>query len=60
MPTYDYRCFTCATIATITQPIHARQPNPKCRQCNQPMSRIYQAPGLTFKGTGWAHKESNR
>lgn len=57
MANYDYKCDACATKATIIQPIHAGLVNPKCPSCKKLMARDYTAPGVTFKGDGWAHKE---
>jgi putative FmdB family regulatory protein len=57
MPTYDYACKPCSTAATIISTINSKLAQPKCPLCKQPMTRTYQAPGVTFKGDGWAHKE---
>jgi putative FmdB family regulatory protein len=53
MPSYQFKCFDCSITAVITQPINASIPNPMCAQCKKPMQRIYTAPPVQFRGTGW-------
>lgn len=53
MPTYDFKCIDCATTFNVVQGINAKAPHPKCAHCKKPMTRIYSAPPVTFKGNGW-------
>ena len=32
---------------------------PKCEKCKKLMSKVYRAPGIVFRGTGW-YKTDNR
>lgn len=57
MATYEYQCQPCAIKRTEQHPIEKAHPNPKCPNCKAVMSRVYNSPALSFKGTGWAHKE---
>lgn len=57
MPTYSYECGTCGATQTETFAIDVTLPPPTCEQCNKPMQRRYETPAVTFKGTGWAHKD---
>ena len=56
MPTYEFACAECATTARLQTSMHAANNTPRCWKCDQPMKRVYTAPGLTFKGRGWGHK----
>lgn len=52
MPLYDYKCTDCGITRTITLSIKAEDFVMKC-VCEKPMIRIYTAPAITFKGTGF-------
>lgn len=56
MPSYDYRC-PDKHVTTITRSITDDEQIPACAECGKPTARIMTAPGLTFNGTGWAHKD---
>jgi predicted nucleic acid-binding Zn ribbon protein len=57
VPTYLYRFEDGETIE-VTQSIHddphTQLPHPKYAGAMQPVKRIPQVPGATFKGDGWA------
>ena len=57
MPTYDYHCPLCQGAAQVTQSINDTTPAPTCTNCKVALVRNYTAPGVTFLGTGWAHKD---
>lgn len=60
MATYEYQCKPCAMKVTEQHPIEKSRPNPKCPKCRAVMTRLFGAPGLTFKGTGWGQdKQGN-
>jgi len=54
MPTYEFRCpkclITCEVIASVSE-----QSAPTC-SCGELMTKIFSAPGIVFKGDGWAGK----
>ncbi|MBT94437.1 MAG: FmdB family transcriptional regulator [Acidimicrobiaceae bacterium] len=60
MPTYDYRCDTCEHTFEIFQSF-SEEPLSKCPQeiCNGVVKKIFSAPGISFKGSGF-YKNDNR
>jgi putative FmdB family regulatory protein len=53
MPTYEYSCAECGTYAS-THRSYADDVNiMECPKCRISMNRIYSAPGIVFKGSGW-------
>jgi len=53
MPTYQYTCETCEQTVSQVVAISEESKTPKCLKCNKDMTRIFSAPSLTFKGSGW-------
>jgi putative FmdB family regulatory protein len=53
MATYEYKCEVCNSIVSVTNPISEEIKIPKCLACKKDMVRIFNAPGLSFKGIGW-------
>lgn len=53
MPTYKFECPVCKSTASVTNPISEGVKTPKCLSCNIDMQRQFDAPSVTFKGTGW-------
>jgi putative FmdB family regulatory protein len=53
MPTYKYQCEPCESIFTKVAAISEESKTPKCIKCGNDMDRIFSAPSLTFKGSGW-------
>jgi putative FmdB family regulatory protein len=52
MPLYEYRCKTClATFEVIQKFSDARVET--CRSCGGEAQRMFSAPAIQFKGTGW-------
>lgn len=56
MPSYEYKCPTCQQHQTISHSFSDTKKH-KCENCKVPLIKVYSAPGLSFKGGGWAHKE---
>ncbi|MDH3753542.1 MAG: zinc ribbon domain-containing protein [Acidimicrobiia bacterium] len=70
MPTYDYRCSTCETAFELNQsfsedtlkkcPTKKSGKNPA--GCTSPgrgrVEKVFSAPGITFKGTGFYKNDS--
>lgn len=56
MPTYTYKCPTCSQQQTIIHSFTDETVH-KCENCQVPLIKVFSAPGLEFKGGGWAHKE---
>ena len=51
MPTYDYECPGEGIKVELQLPIN--HDKPKCETCGADMVRIYTAPAIQFKGTGF-------
>jgi putative FmdB family regulatory protein len=56
MPVYDFKC-ECGKTSTITISIPPGEFKMSC-VCGKPMARVYSAPAVTFKGSGWG-KDKN-
>ena len=50
MPTYEYRCEECKAYQE-TQTLY--EVGPDCPVCFRTMKRVWSAPGIQFKGSGW-------
>ena len=59
MPSYQYYCPLCNLGVTVTKSIHSTE-GEQCDNCKVPLIKVYSAPGLNFKGGGWAHKENQK
>jgi putative FmdB family regulatory protein len=56
MPTYEYSCKECGTYGSVNRTYKEDDPGMDCPKCKIAMARVYSAPGLVFKGDGWAGK----
>jgi putative FmdB family regulatory protein len=48
MPLYDFKCECCLEVVEINEPIP-----PACNTCGNTMMRIWSAPAVQFKGSGF-------
>lgn len=48
MPLYDFKCNTCKEVIELRENIP-----PACKTCGEVMARVYSAPAIQFKGTGF-------
>jgi putative FmdB family regulatory protein len=48
MPNYDFRCLTCNIIIEQQDRVL-----PPCPQCGEIMNRVWDAPAIKFKGSGF-------
>jgi putative FmdB family regulatory protein len=54
MAQYDYRCEMCNKVTTVRRSMEDNfDRNPYCEACMIPMSRIWTANPIHFKGKGW-------
>lgn len=51
MPTYDYECPGEGEVKELQLPVN--HDTPKCDTCGVDMIRIYNAPPIHFKGSGF-------
>jgi len=49
---YSFKC-ECGNTRDLEQSIHAEVIEPICTDCHRSMYRIWEAPGITFKGDGF-------
>ena len=56
MPLYEYSCAECGTYASTSSSYVDNLPIMECPKCMTIMNRLYSAPGIVFKGTGWGSK----
>ncbi len=52
MPRYDYSCASCGARYERREGFDAPQEHP-CEQCGQTARRVFVAPPILFKGSGW-------
>lgn len=53
MATYEFICEVCNELTTTSQSMKEDLVVPDCPKCNLRMNRIYNTPGIQFKGTGF-------
>lgn len=58
MPTYSYRCTTCAAQGDYRHGVHAAAP--ACRHCGGEQRKRPTAPAIAFKGGGFYATDSRR
>jgi len=56
MPIYEYSCNECGTYGSVHKSYADDVAFMSCPKCNIAMTRVYSAPGLIFKGSGWGGK----
>lgn len=52
-PTYEYRCNKCESSMTFSRHVDERDKPVVCPVCGLESTRVYNAPGIQFKGTGF-------
>jgi putative FmdB family regulatory protein len=52
MPLYEYECTECGHRTELLQR-HGDPPLDKCPQCGSAVRKLFSAPAVQFKGTGW-------
>ena len=59
MPTYDYRCDACENVFEVFQSF-SEDPLSTCPEenCGGAVKKIFSAPGLSFKGSGFYKNDS--
>jgi putative FmdB family regulatory protein len=54
MPSYEFRCEVCSDIQVLSKPIEEPVPQaPKCKGCEIPTKRVWDATPAVFRGLGW-------
>ena len=59
MPTYDYRCDACENVFEVFQSF-SEDPPSTCPEenCGGAVKKIFSAPGISFKGSGFYKNDS--
>ena len=52
MPLYEYECTQCGQRTELLQR-HGDAPLEKCPKCGGSVRKLFSAPAVQFKGTGW-------
>jgi putative FmdB family regulatory protein len=52
MPLYEYQCEVCGIRFEVIQKF-ADAPVAVCKSCGGKVTRLFSAPAIQFKGTGW-------
>ena len=50
---YEYKCNKCKSVLEIERSIHAEANAPLCIDCHELMDRVWNTPGISFKGSGF-------
>lgn len=50
---YSYKCLNCSVVYEVERSIHAEASSPNCSSCHTEMSRVWNSPAITFKGSGF-------
>ncbi len=51
MPLYEYQCPTCGRFEVIRK--FSDSPLEECPTCGKPITKLFSAPAIQFKGAGW-------
>ena len=57
MPTYEYRCKGCSTELEVVQSF-TDDPLTTCDACGGELRKVFAAPGISFKGSGFYKTDS--
>lgn len=57
MPTYDYRCKACGEELEVFQSF-SDDPLTTCEACGGELRKLFGAPGIAFKGSGFYKNDS--
>lgn len=57
MPLYDYKCTQCETVREVRHGFKESHDEP-CPACGAPMTRVFSAAPIVFKGSGFYATDS--
>ena len=57
MPTYQYRCRDCGEELEVVQSF-SDKPKTRCPACKGSLRKVFAAPGISFKGSGFYKNDS--
>jgi putative FmdB family regulatory protein len=53
LPIIDYKCPKCEVVMPIFRKVDEAEIEHNCSNCEIKMERVWAAPAVHFKGTGW-------
>lgn len=53
MATYEYACIECDKSTEVKRGMNEPETVPPCPNCGYGMTRVWNAPGIQFKGSGF-------
>ena len=53
MPVYEYKCDFCASRLEVERSFDSEAGSPTCRDCGVQMTRVWSAPSIQFRGSGF-------
>jgi len=53
MPCYEFFCTTCGQTFEKDLPYNANKAEVRCPSGHRSVQRVYRAPSVVFKGSGW-------
>ena len=56
MPAYSYRCENCGAVYAARYSFDQDSSTHPCKECGGEGKKIYEAPPVHFKGSGWGGK----
>ncbi len=59
MPKYEYACKSCGERLEVLQSF-SDAPLTECPACGGPLRKVFSAPAITFKGSGFYRTDSRR
>lgn len=57
MPVYQYKCNKCEQEFVVPHPMGDTTVH-KCKQCDEPLQRLFNIGAVAFKGGGWGSSNS--
>lgn len=60
MPTYEYACVECDKSEEVTRGVNDPESIPACPICGYKMNRVWNAPGIQFKGSGFYKTDNGK
>lgn len=60
MPLHDYKCVECGEVREVHVPIQTAPASLQSCDCGGIMRKVFSAPGIIFKGSGFYSKDSRK
>lgn len=60
MAIYSYQCPDCDTTVDVVRSINEKETKQECGTCGSILMRLYNAPGITFNGSGFYSTDKSK